>query len=155
MIACIQKLFLCNEPSFTTISLGDADVYNTETYIPKITYGKVIKVYDGDTITVAAYLPESNTRVYKFAVRLRGIDSPEMKGSSETEKRHAIESRDALSKQILNKYVDIKNVSTEKYGRLLADIYFKQVHLNEWMITNHFAIQYDGGKKQRDESWDK
>ena len=159
MISCIQKLFLCkqskNEPPFTNISLGEANVYNTETYIPKITYGKVIKVYDGDTITVAAYLPESKTRVYKFSVRLRGIDSPEIKGASETEKKHAVESRDALSKQILDQYVEIKNVSTEKYGRLLADVYFKHIHLNEWMITNHFAVKYDGGKKQRDESWDK
>ena len=116
---------------------------------------KVVSVYDGDTITVAAYLPESNKQVYKFSVRLRGIDSPELRGSSATEKKHAIVSRDALSGRILNQYIDIKNVSTEKYGRLLADVYFKDTNMNEWMISNNYAVKYDGGTKHRDKSWDK
>ena len=159
MLACIQGFFLCRqsqtEPTLLNISIGDADVHNTETYIPKITYGKVIKVYDGDTITVAAYLPESNKQVYKFSVRLRGIDSPELRGSSATEKKHAIVARDALSERILDKYVNIKNVSTEKYGRLLADVYFEETNMNDWMVSNNYAVEYDGGTKLRDKSWDK
>ena len=159
MLACIQRYFLCrqsqNKTSFLNISLSDANVHNTETYIPKITYGKVIKVYDGDTITVAAYLPESNKRVYKFSIRLRGIDSPELRGSSDTEKKHAIVARDALSKRILDQYVNIKNVSTEKYGRLLADVYFEETNMNDWMVSNNYAVKYDGGTKHRDKSWDK
>ena len=159
MLACIQGFFLCRqsqtEPTLLNISIGDADVHNTETYIPKITYGKVIKVYDGDTITVAAYLPESNKQVYKFSVRLRGIDSPELRGSSAAEKKHAIVARDALSERILDKYVNIKNVSTEKYGRLLADVYFEETNMNDWMVSNNYAVEYDGGTKHRDKSWDK
>jgi len=159
MLACIQGLFHCrqsqNETSLLNISIGDADVHNTETYIPKITYGKVIKVYDGDTITVAAYLPESNKQVYKFSVRLRGIDSPELRGSSAAEKKHAIVARDALSERILDKYVNIKNVSTEKYGRLLADVYFEETNMNDWMVSNNYAVEYDGGTKHRAKSWDK
>ena len=159
MLACIQRFVLCrqsqNESTLLNISLGDANVHNTETYIPKITYGKVIKVYDGDTITVAAYLPESNKRVYKFSIRLRGIDSPELRGSSATEKKHAIVARDALSKRILDQYVNIKNVSTEKYGRLLADVYFEETNMNDWMVSNNYAVEYDGGTKHRDKSWDK
>lgn len=159
MLACIQGFFLCRqsqtEPTLLNISIGDADVHNTETYIPKITYGKVIKVYDGDTITVAAYLPESNKRVYKFSVRLRGIDSPELRGSSAAEKKHAIVARDALSERILDKYVNIKNVSTEKYGRLLADVYFEETNMNDWMVSNNYAVEYDGGTKHRAKSWDK
>jgi endonuclease YncB( thermonuclease family) len=159
MLACIQRYFLCrqssNESPLLNISLDDANVHNTETYIPKITYGKVIKVYDGDTITVAAYLPESNKQVYKFSIRLRGIDSPELRGSSVTEKKHAVIARDALSKRILDQYVNIKNVSTEKYGRLLADVYFEETNMNDWMVSNNYAVKYDGGTKHRDKSWDK
>ena len=159
MLACIQRYFLCRqtqaEHTLLNISLSEADVHNTETYIPKITCGKVIKVYDGDTITVAAYLPESNKQVYKFSVRLRGIDSAEIRGSSATEKKHAIVARDALSERILNQYVDIKTVSTEKYGRLLADVYFEGTNMNNWMVSNNYAVEYDGGTKHRDKSWDK
>ena len=159
MLACIQRYFLCRQTqtdhTLLNITLSDADVHNTETYIPKITCGKVIKVYDGDTITVAAYLPESNKQVYKFSVRLRGIDSAEIRGSSATEKKHAIVARDALSERILNQYVDIKNVSTEKYGRLLADVYFEGTNMNNWMVSNNYAVEYDGGTKHRDKSWDK
>jgi len=159
MLACIQYIFMCKqkktESTLINISLDNADFHNIEPYIPHITYGKVIKVYDGDTITVAAYLPESNKQVYKFSVRLRGIDSPELRGSSATEKKHAIVSRDALSERILDQYVNIKNVSTEKYGRLLADVYFKDTNMNEWMISNNYAVKYDGGTKHRDKSWDK
>ena len=159
MLACIQRYFLCRqtqtEHALLNISLSDADVHNTETYIPKITCGIVIKVYDGDTITVAAYLPESNKKVYKFAIRLRGIDSPELRGSSATEKKHAIVARDALSGRILNQYIDIKNVSTEKYGRLLADVYFEGTNMNNWKVSNNYAVEYDGGTKHRDKSWDK
>ena len=159
MLACIQRYFLCRqtqaEHTLLNISLSEADVHNIETYIPKITCGKVIKVYDGDTITVAAYLPESNKQVYKFSVRLRGIDSAEIRGSSATEKKHAIVARDALSERILDKYVNIKNVSTEKYGRLLADVYFEGTNMNKWMVSNNYAVEYDGGTKHRDKSWDK
>ena len=159
MLACIQRYFFCRQTqadnTLLNISLSDADVHNTETYIPRITYGKVIKVYDGDTITVAAYLPESNKQVYKFSIRLRGIDSPELRGSSDTEKKHAIVARDALSERILNQYIDIKNVSTEKYGRLLADVYFEGTNMNNWMVSNNYAVEYDGGTKHRDKSWDK
>ena len=35
----------------------------------------------------------------------------------------------------------------EKYGRLLANIYFNNTNVNEWMLTNNYAIPYEGGKK--------
>lgn len=42
--------------------------------------GKVIKVYDGDTITIASKMPYDNSPLYRFHVRLNGIDTPEIKG---------------------------------------------------------------------------
>lgn len=128
-------------------TIDDATFKNVEYYIPKITRGRVIKVYDGDTITVASCIPESKTKIYKFSIRLRGIDSPEIKGSSIVEKQRAFASRDALQAKIMYKYVDIRNVSIEKYGRLLADVYIDSICINEWMIENDLAVTYDGGKK--------
>jgi len=119
----------------------------TVPFVPPVTAGKVIKVYDGDTITVATKLPMKNSPVYRFPVRLTGIDSPEIKGKSEVEIELAKKSRDALSELILEKDVELKNVSTEKYGRLLADVYIGKIHINRWMLDNKYAIPYDGGTK--------
>ena len=49
----------------------------------------------------------------------------------------------------------LKNISTEKYGRLLADVYLGDLHLNKWMLDKRYAVSYDGGTKIAPESWNK
>ena len=44
-------------------------------------------------------------------------------------------------------------VGTEKYGRLLADVYFGGRHLNAWLVEQRYALPYDGGTKQVPDSW--
>jgi endonuclease YncB( thermonuclease family) len=122
-------------------------------FVPPVTCGKVIKVYDGDTITIASRLPFTDSPIYKFPVRLLGIDCPEIKGSTETEKNLAKSARDALSSRINGKMVILKNVSTEKYGRLLADVYIDGANMNQWMLDNNYAVKYDGGTKSRPDNW--
>ena len=115
--------------------------------------GQVIKVYDGDSITIASYLPIKNSPLYRFSVRLNGIDTPEIKGKNDDEKEAAKNARDALSLKILNKYIILKNIDTEKYGRILADVYIDETHINEWLINERYAIFYDGGTKIPPKSW--
>lgn len=137
------------------ISYLDNILYKeTKIFIPQINFAKVIKVYDGDTITVASKLPFKESPIYRFSVRLRSIDSPEIKGKSDQECQLAIKSRDALHNLIFGKIIELKNNGKEKYGRLLADIYYKDIHINKWMVDNGYAIKYDGGKKIRDVAWD-
>jgi endonuclease YncB( thermonuclease family) len=126
---------------------------DTIPFIAPITDGEVIKVYDGDTITIASKLPFPNSPMYRFQVRLNGIDCPEIKGGSEEEKAMAIEVRDKLSGMILHKNVILANVKTEKYGRLLADVFLDTLHLNKWLLDNRYAVEYDGGTKKSPESW--
>jgi len=123
-----------------------------KTFVPPVHTGKVIKVYDGDTITIATKLPYDNT-IYKFPVRLSGIDSAEIKGKTDHEKQLAVLARDALTAKILGKMVELRNVGTEKYGRLLADVYIDGVHINLWMLENKYAVAYNGGTKDPPESW--
>jgi micrococcal nuclease len=139
--------------AFRGSSTDDINWHNTVPFVPPVTDGKVIKVYDGDTITVAAKLPIAKSPVYRFPVRLTGIDSPEIKGKSDAEITLAKKSRDALSELILEKNVKLVNVSTEKYGRLLADVYIEGIHVNRWMLDNKYAIPYDGGTKSRPVEW--
>lgn len=116
-------------------------------FCPPITSGYVIKVYDGDTITVAAKLPYESSPLYRFPVRLNGIDTPEIKGKTPEERDAAKRSKEALENYILHKTVHLRNTSTEKYGRLLADVYLGDTCLNQWMLDNKYAIPYDGGTK--------
>jgi micrococcal nuclease len=108
---------------------------NVEFTFP-ITSGQVIKVYDADTITIASKLPYPETPMYRLSVRLQGIDAPEIKGKdvSDEEKEQAKISRDFLSNLILNKIVHLKNIQNEKYGRILADVYLDNIHLNDELI---------------------
>jgi endonuclease YncB( thermonuclease family) len=134
--------------------LATVEYKDTKPFVVPISCGKVVKVYDGDTITIAAKLPDTkNSAVYRFQVRLNGIDSPEIKGGGEHEKELAKNSRDELSKLIMGKIVDLKNVSTEKYGRVLADVYYGDVNVCEWMLENGYAVKYDGGTKHRPDEW--
>jgi len=120
-----------------------------------ITGGRVIKVYDGDTITIASKLPYDSSPMYRLSVRLNGIDTPEIKGKgiSDDEKEAAKIVRDFVGKMVLNKYVSLKNIESEKYGRILADVYVGDIHLNELLVTERYAVKYDGGTKQKPTSW--
>ena len=123
-------------------------------YIPKLDSGRVIKVYDGDTITIASKVPNlKHSLIYKFSVRLNGIDSPEIKSNNKDEKTIAIKARNALSSKILQKDVYLKNIKKEKYGRLLCDVYLDKENINEWMIEERYAVNYDGGTKKSPDSW--
>ena len=116
-------------------------------FIPPITEGEVIHVYDGDTITIVSKLPYDASPLYRFAVRLAGIDTAEIKGKTDRERELAQEAKNALQKLILNKVVVLKNLKNEKYGRVLADVYLGDLHVNKWLLDNKYAVQYSGGTK--------
>jgi len=130
-------------------NIDDWEWKTTKPYIPPVNGGKVIKVYDGDTITVASKLPYPASPVYRFQVRINGIDSPEMHGNGANERIMAIASRDALSEKILGKMVSLRNVTTEKYGRVLADVFFEEQNMGIWMIDSDLAVEYHGGTKEK------
>jgi micrococcal nuclease len=144
-------------PFFKAIETKEEPLIKYEDTIPfvfPITSGQVVKVYDGDTITIASKMPYDNSPMYRFSVRLNGIDTPEIKGKTDDEKSMAIEVRNKLSELIMNKRVFLKNVSSEKYGRILADVYLDDtIHINQWLVDNRYAVKYDGGTKRSPESW--
>jgi endonuclease YncB( thermonuclease family) len=120
---------------------------DTLQFIPPVNTGQVIKVYDGDTITIAGHLPYDGSPLYRFSVRLNGIDCAEIKGKTEEEKVCALRAKDQLNQLIMNKIVVLKNVKNEKYGRLLADVYVGDLHVNQYMLDKGLAVKYDGGTK--------
>jgi endonuclease YncB( thermonuclease family) len=147
---------------FDTCSLYDSSEWlkkssinwkDTIPFVPPIEKGICIKVYDGDTITIASKLPYPSSPLYRFSVRLNGIDCPEIKGKDIHEKECAQIAKNELSNLILNKVVLLKNINTEKYGRILADVYIDNINLNEYMIEKRLAVLYDGGTKISPSNW--
>ena len=128
---------------------------DTVEFTSPIKGGRVIKVYDADTITIASKLPYSDSPLYRLSVRLNGIDTPEIKGKDITdeEKEAAKMARGFVSNLVLNKFVRLENVATEKYGRILADVYIGDIHLNHLLIKERYAVLYDGGTKKKPTSW--
>jgi endonuclease YncB( thermonuclease family) len=118
-----------------------------------ITGGRVIKVYDGDTITIASKLPYDASPLYRLSVRLNGLDAPEMKGGSKEEHDAAVLARDFVADLILNKYVTLDNIRSEKYGRILADVYIDEMCVNDMLIRERYAVKYDGKTKIKLSSW--
>jgi len=147
-MSCIARYF-CSKRSPNP--LDSIEWKDTIKYVPPVTVGKVIKVYDGDTITIASTLPYPNSPIYRFSVRFAGIDTAEIKGKTTEERDLAIKSRDILHLKIYGKMVQLKNVSLEKYGRILADVYLDDLHINTWMLEHGFAVKYAGGTKVTDD----
>jgi micrococcal nuclease len=127
------------------------DVKTLKAYVPDIHYGKVIKVYDGDTVTIATPLHNGDIlpsmELYKFSVRILGIDTPELKTKNIAEHELGIIARDALSEMIMNKVVRLENISYDKYGRILCNIFLGEINISEWLISNDHAVLYGGGTK--------
>jgi len=133
--------------------LKDIEYKDTIPFVPPIKHGKVIKVYDGDTITIASKMPYKNSPIYRFSVRINGIDCAEIKGKTESEKQCAILAREHVEHIALNNIVTLENVELEKYGRILADVYVNNINIGNSLIEKRLAVSYDGGKKQCPDDW--
>ena len=53
----------------------------------------------------------------------------------------------------MNKIIELHNVETDKYGRLLADVVYKGENIGEQLIKNRLAVEYDGGTKKCPDNW--
>ena len=100
-------------------------------------------------------LHKNSIKYTSHSIILDGIDCPEMKAKTKTEKEMAILARDKLSKKILGEWVELRNVQQEKYGRVLAEVWHgsDRTSVNEWLVKNRLAVKYDGGKKETPKNW--
>jgi endonuclease YncB( thermonuclease family) len=135
---------------------------------------KIVKAYDGDTVTLAACFGDG--MFAWFDCRIAGIDSPEMKPPLSTPDRALTVSRavaarnriiqlgtdcdvaldDSRSAKALQPTLDSNRKiiqahvhGIDKYGRVLCSLYDGGVDLAEKMIQEGHAYAYDGGTKLR------
>lgn len=100
----------------------------------------VIKVYDGDTITVDFQLG-FGIILKSQKIRLLGINTPEVRGESKPE---GLISRDALRERILGKLVTIRTSKDKKgkYGRWLGEVFMEKENINLWLLAEGYARVY-------------
>lgn len=128
---------------------------DTIPFIPQIECGTVVKVYDGDTIAIASVYPNvPHSPLYRFYVRLQGVDCPKITSNNEEERKIAQLAKKEVSELLLDKTILLKNKKVEKYGRILADVYVDKLHVNQYLLEKRLAIIYHGkGNKHSPISW--
>lgn len=108
---------------------------------------KIVRVYDGDTF----YANLKNVHPLladTIGIRISGIDTPELRGSSDCIKKMGYIARDFVKNKLENaKKIELKNYKRGKYFRIIADVYIDGENISNLLINNGYAKKYDGGKK--------
>ncbi len=92
----------------------------------------VTEVHDGDTFFI------QNGQ----AIRVYGLDAPEL------ENCYGKESKNALTKLVLNKQVEIREPMSDRSGRVMAMVYIDDILVNEYLIKYGFASSQGHGQSQ-------
>jgi len=92
--------------------------------------GKVVKVADGDTITIL----DSSKRLHK--IRLYGIDTPEKSQA------YGKKAKKFTANLVAGKSVNVKVYDTDRYGRSVGVVFVAGTNVNQEIIRNGFAWQY-------------
>ena len=115
---------------------------------------KITKVVDGDTIDADIDLGFDISLSKR--IRLAAVDTPESRTADTNEKKYGLESKDWLKHRLeFAKDILIKTElpdSTEKYGRIIGHLYIngEETSVNNQMINEGYAWEYDGGTKKKD-----
>ena len=108
-----------------------------------------IKNYDADTITVD--IPNVHPLIGKsISVRIRGVDTPEMKGNLPCERDVALKAKAFVFNKLKNaKFIRLDNVAKDKYFRILADVHADGEDISKGLLQKGYAYPYFGGTKER------
>ncbi len=98
--------------------------------------GRVVKVFDGDTLEVLA-----GGRTER--IRLAGIDAPE-RGQPWAER-----SKQALAARVFGKWVRVNRVATDRYGRTVGEVYADNVCVGCELVRDGHVWVYRGFTEDR------
>ena len=113
-------------------------------------------VTDGDTIRLQTIDLGFSVQLHNKAVRINAIDTPESRINIKRYPERAKEKElGLLAKQKLKEWlvgdITIKSYGTDKYGRVLADVFCEKGNIAE-LLKNHnppLGVTYDGGTKTK------
>ena len=123
---------------------------NAAVYYGDLVVEKYLTAYAGNTFRVD--IPDVHPIIGRdMPIRLRGVNTPEIRGKCEEEKALAIKARDFVRDLLANaESIILQNIGRDDFFRILADVSVDGVDLSRTLIQNKLARPYDGGKK---ESW--
>lgn len=111
---------------------------------------EILRVIDGDTLLVEAQpWPQQKMEVY---VRIRGIDTPELRSKCERIRQAGLDARHALEAlTTISRRIQLTRISGDKYfGRIVADVTLSDGRsVADNLILAGLAQSYDGGRKPR------
>lgn len=105
---------------------------------------RVVRVIDGDSLIARCPVWPGIDAVEP--VRIRGIDTPELRGACPEERAKAREAK-ALLARLAGATVRLEEIGRDRYGRVLARVYGARGELGEAMIGAGLARAYDGGRR--------
>ena len=105
-------------------------------------------VYDGDTLTCniptyPAIIGDS------IGVRINGIDCAEINDENPIIKAWAEKARDRVTELTKGQQITLREIQRDKYFRILAKVYVKDVLVSDILIKEGLAKKYDGGTKSK------
>lgn len=110
---------------------------------------RVDYIFDGDTFSGQVMLEQDVSITVR--VRLINVDTPEMNGKCEREKRMAVRARDVLAALIpKGTVVRLDNIKDDKYlGRINANVFLPDGRdVGLILIDSGLGRPYKGGKRQ-------
>jgi endonuclease YncB( thermonuclease family) len=157
----MKKFIAAHRITFTVFLFGMAvllvhAVANQASVTVPTSYACTIdRVYDGDTffVTIEGW-PDIVGK--EIGVRIKGIDTPELRGSSVKEKQLAHQATLVVRQLLLEKpntKIQLYNLERGKYFRLVADVTVDNINVAHRLIELGLAVPYDGGTKTKD--WSK
>jgi len=123
---------------------------NAAVYYGDLVVEKYLSAYDGDTFRMN--ISDVHPIIGRdMPIRLRGVDTPEIRGRCDEEKALAIKARDFVRDLLANaESIILQNIKRGSFFRIVADVSVDGVDLSRTLIQNKLGRPYDGGKK---ESW--
>ena len=159
---CFQEEKVLKELDVIDLQIPDSVYeYATDKNTPTVSYEnqkkkvKVLRVIDGDTVDIAMY-HEDTQKIFKYRIRLYGIDTPEKKPLKSLPNRdREIESAKKATQAMHDKVEENNHImymlfyKPDKYGRLLGTLYDRQGNdINKWMVEHGYATEYFGQTKK-------
>jgi len=116
-----------------------------------ITDFDITRVYDGDTFYVNIKNCKYDVLCKNIGIRVHGIDTPEIRTKSHTEKALGYLAKDFTRKFIKGSHeLYLKNCKRGKYFRLVCELHnISGVSLSDELIKNGLAVPYNGGTKTK------